>query len=338
MRAPAQQQPRSAGRPAPSAAERLPDLIKVCRAAGDNLRANILRVLAEDAFAVLELGKIFAMAQPAISHHLKTLSDAGLVTRRREGTSIFYQRPAAIPGPLVQALFSELDGQPLDAILAANISEIYQQRLQHSEAFFNLNADALKQQTEMICAPSVYADAVTEAAVQQAAVQRRHALEVGPGDGTVLARLSKHFTRVTGVDNAGSMLNNTRRQVGDLQNVELLEADFLKLPRKPRYQLVVASMVLHHSASPAAFFRQAAALLQPAGLLVITELCTHNQQWVQAACGDIWLGFDPRQLTRWAEQTGFSQRHRQFLAQRNGFRVQVHTYQLNSVEPQHARL
>ena len=29
------------------------------------------------------------------------------------------------------------------------------------------------------------------------------------------------------------------------------------------------------------------------GVLLVTELCRHHQDWVKDACGDVWLGFEP---------------------------------------------
>ena len=48
----------------------------LCKASGDPLRLQILRVLRQDSFGVLELCSIFDIRQPAMSHHLKVLAAA----------------------------------------------------------------------------------------------------------------------------------------------------------------------------------------------------------------------------------------------------------------------
>ncbi len=72
-------------------------LAALCKAAGDSLRLNVLRALANDSFGVLELAQIFAIGQSGMSHHLKVLAQAGLVATRREGNAIFYRR--SLPWP-----------------------------------------------------------------------------------------------------------------------------------------------------------------------------------------------------------------------------------------------
>ncbi|MEZ5398595.1 MAG: metalloregulator ArsR/SmtB family transcription factor [Bryobacteraceae bacterium] len=55
-------------------------------ALADPTRRAILARLASGEAGVLELAEPFAISQPAVSHHLKVLERAGLITRRAEGT------------------------------------------------------------------------------------------------------------------------------------------------------------------------------------------------------------------------------------------------------------
>ena len=306
-------------------------MVQIAKAVGDPLRANVLRVLARDSFAVQELGNVFAMSQPAISHHLKILSAAGLVTRRREGTTIFYQRAYFEPiesadGSWVAGLFAALDEERPGAELKRKISAIHKTRQQRSLDFFATQADALSQQTTLICDPSVYAETVLSCLT---GTSNGAALEVGPGSGTLLTELAGMYQQVVGVDMADQMLNRARLAVEAHDNVRLVERDFNELPSVRKYDAVVAAMVLHHMPSPSAFFRQASRVLKDGGLLIIAELCDHSFDWVKTLCGDVWLGFEPDELSRWAAEAGFAATHHQFLAQRNGFRVQVAAYALN---------
>jgi DNA-binding transcriptional ArsR family regulator len=69
-------------------------------AMADPTRRAILARLANGEATVMELAEPFEMSQPAISQHLKVLEDAGLVTRRVEGT----KRPRRLATAGVEAM------------------------------------------------------------------------------------------------------------------------------------------------------------------------------------------------------------------------------------------
>lgn len=62
------------------------DLNAAFRALADPTRRAILARLSHGEATVTELAKPFALTQPAISQHIKVLSDAGLIIRSVEGT------------------------------------------------------------------------------------------------------------------------------------------------------------------------------------------------------------------------------------------------------------
>lgn len=67
------------------------------RTLGEPYRLRILQELEVGERSVGELVAALDGNQPNVSKHLQILSDAGLIERRREGTSIFY----AISDPMV---------------------------------------------------------------------------------------------------------------------------------------------------------------------------------------------------------------------------------------------
>jgi DNA-binding transcriptional ArsR family regulator len=60
------------------------------RALSDPTRLAILRALARGERQAGEIAAAFPVSRPAISHHLKVLSDAGLVRMRRSAQSRLY--------------------------------------------------------------------------------------------------------------------------------------------------------------------------------------------------------------------------------------------------------
>jgi len=84
--------------------------------------------------------------------------------------------------------------------------------------------------------------------------------------------------------------------------------------------------VLHHIASPLELLKQIKQHLKPNGMLVLTDLAEHGQDWVQEYCGDLWLGFSGQQLAQWADLAHLHEQHSLHLSQRNGFQVVAKQY------------
>ncbi|NJN52007.1 MAG: metalloregulator ArsR/SmtB family transcription factor [Gammaproteobacteria bacterium] len=215
------------------------------KAVGDSLRADILRLLARDSFGVLELAHMLDISQPALSHHLKILTTAGLLTTRRDGNSIFYRRCAGDASTSYRgAVLDALDSFPLDAKLGARRDDIHRERAARSRTFFRDNARAFHEQRALICAPDVYLPALAALLPERG----RQAIDVGPGDGEALALLSPRFERVHGIDNSAEMLARARQCIDDerLPNITLRDAEFTAVKR-PRADFVLMAMVLHHA-------------------------------------------------------------------------------------------
>jgi DNA-binding transcriptional ArsR family regulator len=74
---------------------------RIFQALADPSRRAIFESLTRGEAAVKELTARFEISQPAVSQHLATLKDAGLVNRRREGRCVYYRvRPRGLR-PLV---------------------------------------------------------------------------------------------------------------------------------------------------------------------------------------------------------------------------------------------
>jgi len=308
-------------------------LAAFCKASGDALRLDILRALSLDSFGVLELSQMFAMPQSGMSHHLKILAKAGLVATRREGNSIFYRRvpESATPelAPLHRALLQSIDQLSLSAEVNTRLEEIQAERSRRSQQFFAENADRFREQQELIAAYDVYGAQAAEMLAQCFPQGGALALEVGPGEGAFLSELNSRFTRVIALDNSKAMLEHARQFASGkkLANIEFLHGDTTQNQlRELNADCVVLNMVLHHVPSPAQIFSDLALALKPGGSLLITELCHHDQRWAESACGDVWLGFEPNDLTQWAQAAGFESGRAVYIAQRNGFRVQIRQF------------
>ncbi|GGE55074.1 transcriptional regulator [Streptosporangium jomthongense] len=310
-------------------------LAPIYKASGDPLRLEILRVLRRDTFGVLELSQLFDMRQSGMSHHLKVMHKAGLVEPQREGNAIFYRRPLHLdndkPTDLtIRQIFEAVDRAPLPVHLQEKIESIRNQRADQSQAFFSRHSEQFREQQELIAAFDLYAAPVADMIRKRTRKRQwQTALEIGPGEGGFLPVLSELCEHVVALDNSRDMLAKATRTCIEerLNNIDLIEGvtDTL-LARGDAFDLVVANMVLHHVPSPADIFLDAAALMNNSGCLVISDLCRHDQNWAKENCGDLWLGFEPEELTAWAAAAGLKAGEQLFIGLRNGFQIQVREF------------
>ena len=304
----------------------------LCKAAGDPLRIQILKVLQQNAYGVLELCQIFDIRQSAMSHHLKILSNAGLVASRREGTSIFYRRNPLNPDIDLQsvqkALFQAIDKASVDSEVADRLADIHLERANASVEFFNRNVSLFEENQDLIASWSDYGDTV-ESLLDSSVEATNTALEIGPGYGQFLKKLSVAFDQVVALDNSAEMLEQCeqRSKKQGLTNIHFHHGDtFSAIDKGITSDFVSLNMVLHHNPTPGDIIKHCAELLNDNGVLLITDLCAHDQDWVKQSCGDLWLGFDPQEITDWAKRANLAEGNSLFLTQRNGFRIQVRQF------------
>jgi ArsR family transcriptional regulator len=303
------------------------------KACGDPLRLQILQVLKNDTFGVLELTQLFETKQSGMSHHLKVLSSAGLVEAQREGNAIFYRRPFSkvdIADQLTTAqLFQLVDRIPLPAALDKRIETIREQRAVLSQAFFDKSSERFSEQQEMICDYEQYAGASFELLEKSELSREKVILELGSGEGHFLKPLSLNHTHVVALDTSETLLQKAKRFADSegLKNIEFVTGDtstFRSLERT--VDAVIMNMVLHHVPTPSKIFEDCFSFLNEGGVMVICDLSHHHQDWAKDRCGDLWLGFEPQELSSWAQRVGFEEDESVFIGLRNGFQIQLRKF------------
>ena len=311
----------------------LETLAQLCKATGDALRLEILRVLKTDSFGVSELCDVFCVKQPAMSHHLKVLAGCGAVTTRREGNSIFYRRALTDPdtphGQLLTSLFHTIDQTAIRASIDSGIELIKQGREEAARDFFDRHADEFREQQELIALFDQYAGSVKDLLLQTNPHKQQQALEIGPGEGAFLPVLAQQFGEVTAIDISREMLEKAASVIKQqqLDNVHLLHADTKQaVCQQIKVDRIICSMVLHHVPAPADVFKDCATMLNQGGSLIVADLCRHDQDWAKQSCGDLWLGFDPEELSGWAQDAGLECKESLYLGLRNGFQIQVRRF------------
>src|ERR1700712_3989667 len=85
------------------------ELLAGLRAVAEITRLRILFALSHGEMNVTELTQVLDQSQPRVSRHLKLMSEAGLISRHKEGNWVlFRQREAGRGGALVRALVDML--------------------------------------------------------------------------------------------------------------------------------------------------------------------------------------------------------------------------------------
>lgn len=78
----------------PLTADAAVQLAQVFKALGDPVRLRLLSLIsahADGEACVCELSEPFSVSGPTISHHLRVLREAGLITGERRGTWVYYR-------------------------------------------------------------------------------------------------------------------------------------------------------------------------------------------------------------------------------------------------------
>lgn len=78
----------------PLSSEQAADLSRSFKAIGDPVRLRLLSLIASHAggeACVCDLSGVFELTGPTISHHLKVLREAGLITGERRSTWVYYR-------------------------------------------------------------------------------------------------------------------------------------------------------------------------------------------------------------------------------------------------------
>jgi ArsR family transcriptional regulator len=87
------------------------NLVRVLKALADPKRFKMVRdITAAGELSCGQVGERFPLAQPTISHHLKILTDAGLLVCRREAQHAFISVNRALLDRVLGLLPERLDG------------------------------------------------------------------------------------------------------------------------------------------------------------------------------------------------------------------------------------
>ena len=86
------------------------DFSRVMKALSDPNRVRVLKLLEGGALCVCEIQDVLGLAQPTVSLMMKTLEDAALVDKERQGTWMFYSLADDSPSPYARSMLALVRG------------------------------------------------------------------------------------------------------------------------------------------------------------------------------------------------------------------------------------
>ena len=276
------------------------------KALSDETRLRLVHILLHYELSVNELVSILGMGQSRVSRHLKILTEAGLLTSRRDGLWVFYAAPRA--GEEREFLRAVMPFVPADAVMRADLSmaaQILEERARKTRQFFNAIAEDWDELNREVLGAFDLPEAVCAAVPQGCGT----AVDLGCGTGAVLSRLLPLARGVIGVDGSARMLELCRRRFSqeDLAEgrVSLRIGELSHLPlRDHEADFACINLVLHHLSAPEEGLREIRRIMAPGGRLA--DFLRHNDETMRSRYGDRWLGFEENELATGLEQAGFA--------------------------------
>ncbi len=280
---------------------------RVFKALGDGNRLRIALILDRGPLSVGEITWVLGLSQSNVSHHLKKLTDAGVVCRRGDRGWAFYgiNRNEPLVGDIIAAIVARRGTVAASEADYRRLSALYRERRSRSREFFKALGSRWGVIREGLPPPETYAESLSSALGTPDSL-----LEVGIGAGHMIPFLCRVARRVVGVDNSPEMLSEAAAAASSLglsSRVEtrLGEAEHLPLG-DGSVDAVLMHFMLHHAGNPGEAMMEAGRVLSPGGVLVVAEFTGPTAGSFRRRHGDLWPGFTREELTSWCLPAGLA--------------------------------
>ncbi len=280
-------------------------MIEIFKALADPCRLRLTAVLLSGEFTVQELTSIMGMGQSRISRHLKILTEAGVLTVKRQGTWSYYRAGEgnSFFGAIRPAFERNMEELPERSRDLAAVAAVLDERRRRSQEFFDRHARQWDDLARTLLPVPEYRPRLLDQVPEGITV-----LEIGIGTGGLLTELGARASKVIGVDHSPAMLEEARHRLmsSGVSGVELRLGEMSHLPLPDAsVGCVVANMVLHHAADPARVLAEIRRVLIPGGLLLLADLARHERETAREQLADQWLGFEEAELESWLAMAGY---------------------------------
>jgi len=279
------------------------------KAMGHNERLRIMALLSHGELTVSELVKILGLSQPRITQYIKSLEEAGIIDRVKEGSWVF-SRISRANKDLFNLVSKTLEMLPRDdAILLADrrrLDDVRAERSKDADAFFDMVASDDGQLGDEYLPRDDMDNKIHEILGDN---RFDFMIDLGTGTGRMLKLLADKIERGAGVDNNSAMLKVARHRLSETGQTHL-SVRHGELAATPfgaeTSDLVTIHQVLHYLDEPADALREASRLLQGKGKLLIVDFAAHNQDDFRDKYAHRRLGFSDDDIRGWASDHGMN--------------------------------
>ena len=298
-----------------------PPLTELLRAIDDPTRLRLLRLLSRMELAVGELAEVLEQSQPRISRHIRILTEAALVEKRKEGSWVFLKtRLDDSDSPMLAAAdrmlaAAEREDEAFGELCAGDmrrLAAIRTAREASAEFYFARHADewdrlrSLHSDDKRVEAKLAGLLRIDPAARDAAPLGRM--LDIGTGTGRIAELFAPFASHVSAIDKSNDMLRVARARLQDLPpaRLDLLQGDFTDLPfDDASFDTVLFHQVLHYAQLPELALAEAARVTRPGGRVVIVDFAAHAFEELRERDAHARLGFTDAQIDRLLGDAGF---------------------------------
>ena len=285
------------------------------QALADPTRLRILALLRVMELSVGELAQILGQSQPRVSRHLKILSDARVLERRKEGSWVFL---TLADDERVEPMFALIDAwsdsstQALFASDSARTENIRGERAEAANRYFSGHAEVWDQIRSLHAAETDVEGAIDEALGNQ---HLGRFVDIGTGTGRMIELFGPRASQAIGIDRSSEMLRLARVKLEAAGIASSLrQGDMYSLPLADQSaDTIVIHQVLHYAHSPAAAIAEAARVLAPGGTLLVVDFAAHEREELRTTDAHIRLGFEDEVMAGWFASAGLKIDHVEHL-------------------------
>lgn len=267
---------------------------RILKLLGHTDRLRILALLRRGELTVSELVSVLQLSQPRVTQYVRSLEDALIVDRLREGSWVFSRLR---PHPMVHAILDHLpQDDPALRDDRARLEMVRADRAAKAERFFADVANDRGRLSHEFLPQSRVEDAIQR---QLGPRQFDFMVDLGTGSGRMLALLANRVRGGVGIDLSPDMLRVARYTLGAEQfgHVSVQQSDLCDTPLADGVaDLVTLHQVLHHLDRPIDALTEATRLLRPGGVLLIIDFDEHEREEFRERYAHRRLGFAPEEI------------------------------------------